>query len=184
MSRLLVDTCCGPCAIPAFRLFCEPDYQVHFLFYNPNIHPFREYRRRLDSFEDLMQEMGAEYTVLSYEPEVWMRAVSYREENRCEICYRLRLRRTADMAAEEGYHALTTTLFASPYQDHSLVALLGDSVARSRGLEFITWDGSERYREDLNKAREMGLYTQPYCGCLLSERERYDRSLRRKKKAE
>ncbi|MDY6795901.1 MAG: epoxyqueuosine reductase QueH [Actinomycetota bacterium] len=182
MSRLMVDTCCGPCAIPVTHLFGEPDYRVHYLFYNANIHPFREYRRRLEGFEALMRDEGAEYTVLPYEPEEWMRAVSYREENRCEICYRLRLRRSADLAAEEGYDVLTTTLYASPYQDHSLITLLGDSIARSRGLQFITWDGSEGYRDTLHEARERGLYTQPYCGCLLSERERYDRSLRGGKK--
>jgi len=184
LRRLLVDTCCGPCALQALRLFGEPGYSAHYLFYNPNIHPFREYRKRLESFENLMREKGGEYTVLPYEPEEWIRAVSYREESRCELCYRLRLRRAADLAAEEGYQALTTTLYASPYQDHGLIALLGDSISRSRGLEFITWDGREGYREALAEAREMGLYTQPYCGCILSERERYDRAYRRRIKGD
>ena len=69
MRRLLVDTCCGPCALPALRLFREPEYSTHFLFYNPNIHPFREYRKRLESFEKLMMREHGEYTLLPYEPE-------------------------------------------------------------------------------------------------------------------
>ena len=100
------------------------------------------------------------------------------------MCYRLRLRKAADLAAEEGFDALTTTLYASPYQDHDLITLLGDSISRSRGLVFVNWDGREDYREALDEAREMGLYTQPYCGCILSERERYDRAYRRKVKGD
>ncbi len=184
MRSILIDACCGPCALPALRLFREPEYMAHFLFYNPNVQPFREYRRRLESFEQLMLAEGAAYTLLAYEPEEWIRAVAYREENRCEICYRLRLRRAADLAVEEGMDALTTTLFASPYQDHGLISLIGASICRSRGLEFAVWDGRESYREDHGEARSRGLYLQPYCGCILSERERYDRSRRGARESE
>ena len=179
MRAVLIDACCGPCALPALRLFSPPGHAAHLLFYNPNVHPFREYARRLESFEELMRGEGLSYTVLPYEPEEWIRAVAFGEDSRCEFCYRLRLRRAADFALEEGYEAVTTTLFASPYQDHALIARLGDSICRSRGLAFAPWDGREAYRETIAAARERGLYTQPYCGCLLSERERYDRARRR-----
>jgi len=184
MAKLLIDTCCGPCALSARRLFREPHYEGCHLFYNSNVHPFREYRHRLESFELFMNEEGLRYMVIPYEPEEWIRAVAFREESRCEMCYRLRLRRAADVAVEEGYSALTTTLFASPYQDHELITLLGKSICRSRGLEFIAWDGRETYRADLALARDMGLYTQSYCGCILSERERYDRAHKGRGKSE
>jgi epoxyqueuosine reductase len=184
MRGILVDTCCGPCAIPALRTFTPPDYEAHYLFYNPNVHPYREYRRRLESFEELMTQEKLAYTVLPYEPVEWIRAIAFREESRCELCYRLRLRKAADVAIDEGYEALATTLFSSPYQDHEMVTLLGNSICRSRGLDFVTWDGKEVYYAALAEARERGLYTQPYCGCLLSEWERYDRSRRRKSKNE
>jgi predicted adenine nucleotide alpha hydrolase (AANH) superfamily ATPase len=175
---IIVDTCCAPCALPALRLFAPPEFEAHYLFYNPNVHPFREYRRRLESFETLMGEEGLAYTVVPYEPEEWIRAVAFREESRCELCYRLRLRKAADIALDEGYEAVTTTLFASPYQDHELINLIGRSVCRSRGLEFVAWDGRDGYYETIAAARAKGMYTQPYCGCLLSERERYDRGRR------
>jgi len=178
VRRIIVDTCCGPCALPALRLFAPPEYEAHHLFYNPNVHPFLEYRRRLDSFEALMAEEGSGYSVVPYEPEEWIRAVAFREESRCELCYRLRLRKAADIALDEGFEKLTTTLFASPYQDHELITLLGNSICRSRGLEFVTWDGRDGYYEVIATARERGMYTQPYCGCLLSEWERYDRGRR------
>ena len=83
------------------------------------------------------------------------------------MCYRLRLRKAADLALDEGYDALTTTLFASPYQDHELISLLGRSICRSRGLEFVTWDGRDEYYDAIASARESGHVHQPYCGCLL-----------------
>ena len=175
VRSILVDSCCGPCALAALRIFSPLHYRARYLFDNPNVHPFREYRRRLESFEKLMMEEGLEYTVVPYEPEEWIRAVAYREESRCEICYRLRLRRAADIALEGECEALTTTLFASPYQDHELISRLGNSICRSRGLEFVVWDGREGYYDAISAARSRGLYTQPYCGCLLSEWERYDR---------
>jgi predicted adenine nucleotide alpha hydrolase (AANH) superfamily ATPase len=184
MRRLLVDSCCGPCAIPALRVFGGPEYEACYIFYNPNVHPYREYRRRLESFESLMVGEGIEYIMLPYEPEEWIRAVAYREESRCEMCYRLRLRKAADIAMEEGYDALSTTLLASPYQDHDLITLIGNSVGRSRGLEFVAWDGRESYREAIEQARAKGMYTQPYCGCILSERKRYDRAYRNRAKGE
>ena len=128
MTRgLLVDCCCGPCALLSLQRFHEPDYMTYYLFHNPNIHPFQEYRRRLEGFEVLMEREDMRYIVVPYDPEEWIRAVAYREESRCEICYRLRMRYAACIAVEEGYDALTTTLFASPYQDHDLITLLGVS---------------------------------------------------------
>jgi hypothetical protein len=157
--------------------------EVRFLFYNPNIHPYMEYRRRLDSFVAYMEQEGYSYEILPYEPEEWIRAISFREENRCEICYRMRLRKAADYAVEEGFAVFTTTLLASPHQNHETLRLLGSSIAASRGLEFREWDGRERYRERLQESRERGFYLQPYCGCILSERERYDKTLREAKKS-
>lgn len=182
-QSLLLDSCCGPCALVAQRDLDLAVRDTHYLFYNPNVHPFREYGRRLESFEELMNRTGSEFTVLAYEPEEWVRAVAFREESRCELCYRLRLRRAADFAMEQGIPSFTTTLFASPFQDHGLLRLLGESVARSRGLHFVVWDGRAAYRETLAEARDLGMYTQPYCGCLFSERERYDRAYRERMRA-
>jgi hypothetical protein len=125
-----------------------------------------------------MEAGGFGYEVLEYRPEDWIRAVSFREENRCEMCYRLRLRRAADYAVEKGFAAFTTTLLASPHQDHEMLGLLGETIAAGRGLRFAAWDGRGHYREGLREARARGLYLQPWCGCIFSERERYDKARR------
>lgn len=175
--RLLVHACCAPCSIPALRHFAGED--TLYLYYNPNVHPFREYRSRLDSWLQLMQEERLTHRVLGYEPEEWMRTVAFHEERRCELCYRLRLGKAAEVAAQEGCEALTTTLFASPYQKHELLEREGEEAGMSAGIRFVVWDGSAYYRQARQEARDRGLYAQSYCGCLLSERERYDKSRRK-----
>jgi predicted adenine nucleotide alpha hydrolase (AANH) superfamily ATPase len=177
-EKLLIDACCGPCSL-IFDHEVDLDRSTsRFLFYNPNVHPWSEYQRRLEAFLAFMDAGGFNYEVLPWSPEDWIRAVSFREENRCEMCYRLRLRRTADYAMEEGFGVFTTTLLASPWQDHEMLGLLGGSIATSRGQRFLTWDGRQYYHEGLREARSRGLYTQPWCGCIFSERERYDKTRR------
>ncbi len=175
--RLLVHACCAPCSIPTLRRFAGDE--ALYVYYNPNIHPFREYRSRLNSWLLLTGEEGLAHRALEYEPEEWMRAVAFHEEKRCELCYRLRLGKAAALAAEEGYEALTTSLFASPYQNHELLTQEGEAAAGAVGIRFLVWDGSAEYRRDRAEAQARGLYTQSYCGCLLSERERYDKSRRK-----
>ncbi len=177
---LIVDACCGPCAMAALRILAAELGRSLFLFSNSNVHPYSEYARRLEVFRKVMDWRGMAFEVLPYRPEEWMRAVSFREESRCAICYRLRLEKVADEAKARDVETFTTTLLASPYQDRDLIIHLGESLAKERGLSFLAWDGREIYRDVLREAQEKGIYTQPYCGCLLSERERYDPSFRRR----
>jgi len=177
---LLIDACCGPCALAMDMVLRLDRESCCLLFYNPNVHPFTEYRKRLDAFLDFAGSQGFRHRVLPYEPEEWIRAVAFHEDRRCEMCYRLRLGRAARHAREEGFTAVSTTLLASPYQDHELIISLGRTLAGEAGLGFFVWDGREAYREALREARSRGMFTQAWCGCLLSERERYDRSLRRR----
>ncbi len=175
--RLLIHACCAPCSLTAIRRFAGDE--TCYVYYNPNIHPFREYRSRLDAWLGLMEEEGLPHLSLDYQPEEWMRTVAGREERRCELCYELRLGRMAEVAASEAYEALTTTLFSSPYQNHGWLKREGERAAAAAGIRFITWDGSPEYRQTWQEAKRRGLYTQSYCGCLLSERERYDPTLRK-----
>ncbi|MHB8781471.1 MAG: epoxyqueuosine reductase QueH, partial [Candidatus Geothermincolia bacterium] len=129
---LAVHACCAPCTLGS--LPCLPDGRALFLYDNPNIHPFREYRSRRDSFIELAQAERLDFEVLPYRPEDWIRAVAA-GSRRCEACYRLRLDAVARYAAERGCSALTTTLLASPYQDHDLLNHTGQAAATANGLE-------------------------------------------------
>ena len=174
-KRMLMHTCCGPCATyPTVRLR-EEGFAVTAFWYNPNVHPFSEHERRrgaLTQFAtavELEVVAGPDYDVVTF-----LRAVTGHEafRERCRICYRLRLERTAQMAREGGYDAFTTTLLISPYQDEQALCEIGEETGAAAGVPFYY----ERFRRGWSDrgrmAREYGLYLQQYCGCLYSEWER------------
>ena len=92
---------------------------------------------------------------------------------RCAFCYRLRLEKTAAVAAEKGYDAFSVSLLISPYQDHELLRETGEGLSARYGLAFFYRDFRPRFRQGQNQAREAGYYMQKYCGCIYSEEERY-----------
>ncbi len=173
---LLLHICCAPCSIASWKTFAEMGYRVRGFFYNPNIHPYREFEKRAKTLWRLAEE--EDKTVIrdeSYPLEEFLRAVSHREKEgeRCEVCYRMRLGETARRAAEEGFGCFSTTLLISPYQQHERVREIGQTIAREHGLEFVYADLRPRFRESMEQARQKGLYRQGYCGCIYSEKERY-----------
>ena len=176
--RLLLHICCGPCAsgsIPAWR---AKGADVVGFFANPNIHPFLEFRRRLAGTRDVAELFGVPLVVDdSYDPEAWFRAVagkdSRSETTRCARCMADRLERAAHAAVEQGCNAFSTTLSISPWQDHAAIAQAGTQAGDRHGVEFIYEDLRPYYRESCRYSRENGIYRQKYCGCLVSEWERY-----------
>jgi predicted adenine nucleotide alpha hydrolase (AANH) superfamily ATPase len=92
---------------------------------------------------------------------------------RCAFCYRLRLEKAAETAAEKGYGAFSTTLLISPYQNHGLLKETGAELAGRYGIEFLYRDFRPRFRPGQAEARKQGAYMQKYCGCVFSEEERY-----------
>jgi predicted adenine nucleotide alpha hydrolase (AANH) superfamily ATPase len=144
------------------------------LFYNPNIQPYTESRRRLDTLsawagqEDLRLIVHDEY-----DPQAWLRQMAFREAERCRICLHQRLTRAAQVARKGGFRAFGTTLLYSKHQPHQLIADTGRAVAAEQGVEFFYRDFRPLWQQGQDRARQQGLYRQPYCGCIYSERDRY-----------
>jgi len=101
-------------------------------------------------------------------------------KTRCEICYEIRLLKTAELTKKMGYDAFTTTLTISPYQNHELIKKIGLKVAEQIGVEFIYYDFREGYKRSIEISKELELYRQKYCGCIFSEEERYSPKFKRK----
>lgn len=172
--RVLLHTCCAPCLTMVHNHLRAEGWDVTSLFYNPNIHPFHEYEKRLASLA--IYASLASLPLLaddSYDIENFFPEVDNNLDNRCELCYRLRLNRTAEVAKTKGFKAFSTTLLISPYQKHEVIKSVGESVARANGLEFFYVDWRPLYFQGREVARQMGLYRQRYCGCLFSEKERF-----------
>jgi len=172
--RILLHICCAPCTIYPLKIFREERLEVTGCFYNPNIHPFREYRRRLETLENFAGEENLALMIHpEYEMEAFLRRVVYREEDRCRHCYEMRLRHTAAAAREGNYDGFSTTLLYSKYQKHELIRSVGEKMAEEYAVPFYYRDFRRGWEEGVRVSRERAMYRQPYCGCIYSEKERY-----------
>jgi len=181
--RLALHACCGPCLLePYDALAAEADEAV-VVYFNPNIHPAEEYERRRDTLAEYASASGIAVIELPYDPAAWLLAVAPHardREARCRACYRLRLGEVARWAAENGYDSVSTTLTVSPYQNAEAIAEEGERAASAAGIAFVRRDFRERYPEATRRSRELEMYRQNYCGCLLSDLEaREERAARR-----
>jgi predicted adenine nucleotide alpha hydrolase (AANH) superfamily ATPase len=108
-----------------------------------------------------------------YPLEGFLRQIIFREEDRCRYCYRLRLVKTALIAKKGRFDAFTTTLLYSRFQKHDLIRSIGEEVAGEYDIPFFYRDFREGWLEGIQISKALGLYRQPYCGCIYSEKERY-----------
>ncbi len=180
--KILLHICCGPCTIYPLRVLREGRDEVRGLFYNPNIHPFSEYRRRLEALDGYAAREGLDVIRdEAYPLEEFLRQTAFREEERCSVCYRLRLSRAARIAGEGRFAAFTTTLLYSRFQKHDLIREIGESEARRYGVPFLYRDFREGWLEGIRVSKELGMYRQSYCGCIYSEKERFSSPPRAKR---
>lgn len=172
--NLLIHVCCANCAIIPVKMLREQNHTVSGLFFNHNIHPYQEFRRRLDTVREYagQVELPMDYRE-EYSLDEFLRNVADKPDWRCDYCYRSRLEETARTAAAEGLDGFTTSLLYSRYQQHERIREIGESLACVHGISFVYQDFRGGWREGIDKSKEMGLYRQQYCGCIYSERDRY-----------
>ncbi len=175
--------CCGPCSIYPLQRLRKEGHEVSGLFYNPNIHPYKEFRRRIEAVEQLSRTES--FTVAidrDYGLQPFLRQVVFHERERCPLCYTMRLEHTAQQAREQGIDAFTTTLLYSKYQNHELIIQESQRLADQYGVAFFYEDFRQGWQEGIDQSIQMGLYRQPYCGCIYSEQERYDKRWQKRQK--
>lgn len=172
--KLLLHTCCGPCATATIPLWKARGAEVTGFFFNPNIHPLLEWRRRATGAREVAEITGVGLVVdPAYDPAAWFAAVMPGEESRCRRCIGQRMMRAAEEAVARDCSAFSTTLSISPYQDHEAIRAAGIEAAHCHDVEFLYEDLRPLYRESRRLSREWGIYRQKYCGCLVSEWERF-----------
>jgi predicted adenine nucleotide alpha hydrolase (AANH) superfamily ATPase len=182
--KLLLHTCCGPCSAGSLKALDGEGIRPVLFWYNPNIHPWTEYRSRRDCLEGLAQERGLELIKADeYGLRPFVRAAAALEDGacgavdaragRCSYCYRIRLEKTAEKAQQRACDGFSSTLLISPYQKHEAVREAGEKAAAQYGVQFFYRDFRPFFREGQKYAREKGFYMQKYCGCIFSEEERY-----------
>jgi len=155
----------------------EFDRSVHEItayWYNPNIHPYLEYKSRLNSLKELVSSIGMEVVIEDdYGLNKFVKMVAEDLPNRCGKCYEDRLYQTAKKAKELGFEAFSTTLLVSPYQQHNRIKEMAEKIGKEIDIPFFYVDPRPHFKEGNLEAREKGLYMQKYCGCIFSEADRY-----------
>ena len=173
-EKVLLHICCAPDASYGVRALGEL-FDVTGYFYNPNIHPGEEYRKRLQAALDLREKAPFPLVVGSGGEADWEEAVRGLEGEpergrRCEACVRFRLLETAKKAAELGMPAFGTVLTVSPKKDAAMVNRIGSEIGKLTGVRFAAADLKKKdgYLQSVRITRELGIYRQRYCGCRYS----------------
>lgn len=180
MDRVLLHCCCAPCSLSCIEPLRAEGIEPTAFWYNPNIHPWKEYEARRDCLLAYAPTIGMEVRVREdYGLREFVEHVAEDIAHRCTWCYEHRLEQTAKYAAERGFDSFTTTLLASVYQRHELIAAAGERFAAQYGVRFLYRDFRPNFRAGNQRARELGFYMQKYCGCVFSEEERYQKQIAR-----
>ena len=120
--KILLHICCAPCTIYPLEILRKEASQVKGVFFNPNIHPYLEYKKRLDTVHEYAAREGLEFAVAEgYPIEDFLQKTAVLGKDRCSYCYEVRLRHTAAEARKGLFDAFTTTLLYSRYQKHDLI---------------------------------------------------------------
>ncbi len=197
---LLLHACCGPCSSYVLE-YLSKYFQITVLYYNPNIYPQAEYERRLAELKKLYEnfppalDTGVKVVECEYDPEQFYQAVGVREEpelakepekgERCRRCYKFRLQRAYEYAAENHFDYFCTSLSISPFKDAVKINELGVEIEK-QGLEgvkdsevtastskspkwlFSDFKKKGGFKRSLELSEEYGMYRQTYCGCVYS----------------
>lgn len=174
-DKILVHICCAPDAVYFLKKLREdyPEAEIVGYFYDPNIHPYEEYKLRYLETERTCRELGIKLIEGEYDIENWLNKVKgYEDEpergKRCEICFDYRLERSVEVAQKLGCNYLTTTLLMSPKKSIPQLKKAGERAVNGKGIKFLAPDYRKGggTQEMFKLSKEMDIYQQDYCGCI------------------
>ncbi len=188
-TRLLLHACCGPCSLEPTRLLAEEGYNLTLYYANSNISPSTEYKQRLTTIAAWANDENLSLVEGDYNPDAWETRVGCisdpaKRAARCRACYRMRFEESARYAAEHGYDAICTTLSVSPYQYIDSIHAELERAAHKAGVKAEFRDFRPFYQQATQRARDIGMYRQNYCGCRFSIAEAQEQRAKRKRERE
>ncbi len=178
-ARVLMHSCCAPCAADIMSEMTRSGIDYTILFYNPNIHPQHEYDLRKSENKRYAEKLGVPFVDLDYDTDNWfarVKGLEYEPERgaRCTACFDMRFERSALYAVEHGYTVFTSSLGISRWKDMNQINACGERAA-ARYPELAYWDfnwrkgGGSARTVEISKAEQF--YQQEYCGCIYSLRD-------------
>lgn len=178
VPKLLLHSCCAPCSSYVI-LYLSQYFEITVFFYNPNIMPDLEYKRRLDEQIRLIETITTKYPITfiegDYDSNLFLEQVKGLEKEpegsiRCFKCYQMRLEQTAKLASTGIYDYFTTTLTVSPYKNATKINEIGKNLEENHDVKYLYSDFKKRngYKESIKLSEKYNLYRQHYCGCPFS----------------
>lgn len=181
-NKVLLHSCCAPCAGPLIERMHESGLELTIFFYNPNIHPKREYEIRKQENIRYAEKLGIPFVDADYDVQDWFARAKGMERDpergrRCSMCFDMRFERTALYAKEHGFSVITSSLGISRWKNMEQINESGTNAASHYdGVEYWTYNwrkaggGARMY----TLAKEERFYQQQYCGCIYSLRDTND----------
>jgi predicted adenine nucleotide alpha hydrolase (AANH) superfamily ATPase len=174
--KILVHICCVGCGVYVSRELRE-NYEPVLYFYNPSIYPAEEYEKRLKEAKKIAKKFQLKIIAEKYNHKPWLKKIKGREKDpergeRCLICYKDRLKKTAIRAQKMNFLFFTTTLTTSPHKDATAIIKIGQEMGKKYGVNFLEKDFKKQdgFKKSACLAKDLGLYRQNYCGCEFSRR--------------
>ena len=185
VPRLLLHSCCAPCSSYVLE-YLSQYFAITVLYYNPNIFPEEEYRKRVEEQKRLIEALNEEKSGYKidiiegdYQPESFLELVKGYElcpegGERCKLCFRQRLEATASLAKSQGFDYFATTLTVSPLKNATVLNELGLALAEEYDVSYLVSDFKKKngYKTSIELSKKYDLYRQDYCGCAFSKAER------------
>lgn len=176
-ATLLLHSCCAPCSSACLERLKE-HFRVTVFYYNPNIDEEAEYEKRKAEQIRFLRETGwAEILDCDHDARAFLELSKGLEEEpergkRCYLCYRLRLKKTAETAKEKGFAYFATTLTLSPHKNAEWLNEIGAKEGSRVGVNYLFSDFKKKggYYRSIELSKEYDLYRQDFCGCKFSKR--------------
>lgn len=178
-KKVLVHLCCAPCGGPPLEKMKESGIDLTIFFYNPNIHPKKEYELRKQENIRYAEKLGIDFIDADYDVQNWFARAKGMEREpergiRCTMCFDMRFERTALYAYEHGFKVITSSLGISRWKNLQQINECGErAAAKYDGVTYWTYnwrkDGGGARMYELAKEEEF--YKQEYCGCVYSLRD-------------
>ena len=178
-KKVLMHSCCAPCAIEVMEAIIASQVDLVVYFYNPNIHPRKEYDLRKLENQRFCQKRKIPFVDADYDKDNWFERIKGLEweperGKRCSLCFDMRFERTALYGAENGFSVITSSLGISRWKDMNQINRCGvKAVSRYEGMVYwtINWRKKGGSARMIELSKEENFYQQQYCGCVYSLRD-------------
>lgn len=185
-KSILLHSCCAPCSSYVIT-FLAPYFNITILYYNPNIFPKNEYLKRKEEQIRLINSLKTPNKVdildCDYDNEIYEKQIKGYENcpergARCNICFKLRLEKTAELAKKNNYDYFCSTLTVSPYKNAKVINEIGNELAKKYQIKWLYSDfkKNDGYKKSIELSKKYNLYRQNYCGCIYSKKEQEEKN--------